>query len=99
MAVRRRRVNSDRRRRMELTRQDWDIWLFKLGAHSLYSPLYEVSVLQDRRDADLMLTLVSARTMWRGLFREFGPRACADGWDQVGEGPDAVPMPQLPFNL
>jgi hypothetical protein len=43
-------------RRAPLTVQDWNIWLFKLGAQSLrHCPLYEHSVLFDRRDADLML--------------------------------------------
>ena len=45
------------RRRVPLTDEDWDIWILRLGAHTLRCPLYEVSIAQDRRDAELMYVL------------------------------------------
>lgn len=53
----------------------------------------------DRSDADLMLKLAKARVAQRALYKLFGPRVGADGWDQWGSGEDAVPMPVIPFNL
>lgn len=51
------------RRRVPLTDEDWDIWILRLGAHTLRCPLYEVSIAQDRRDAGLMLELVDLRSI------------------------------------
>jgi hypothetical protein len=47
------------RRRVPLTDADWDIWITRLGAHTLRCPLYEVSISQDRRDAEVMLQLAT----------------------------------------
>jgi hypothetical protein len=51
------------KRRESLTDEDWSIWIGRLCAYSLRCPLYEVSVLQDRRDADLMLALQDSRRL------------------------------------
>jgi len=59
------------------------------------SPLWVLSTEDDRRDADLMFKLVQARVAWRALYRLYGPLVDPTLWDQVGDGPEAVPLPQL----
>lgn len=80
------------------TSEDFEIWLRVVRRAPSPARLWVVAEVSDRRDADLMFKLVQARVAWRALYRLYGPWVDAELFDQVGEGPDAVPLPRLPLN-
>lgn len=79
-----------------LTNEDfwiWDAVVSRCASNGIAH--HGLAMVSDRRDAALMLKLVQARVAWRALYACFGPLVNGAGFDQVGEGPGAVPMPAL----